>query len=231
MFKQILSLAAVSILCFGGEGDVTPLQAQSGPPASQPQAVAADPIPSTTFSTSNVRLHGVDFSGLFDGYYSFNNNHPASGLNNLYNFDDHANQLDLNLLKLTMSHDADPIGFRLDVGFGRTLQLMHNPVPVPGEFRFVEQAYVSLKPKSAKGLQIDLGQFVTSAGSEVTETPDNFNYSRSLLFALGPYYHFGIRTSMPINSSLTVGLQLVNGWNAVVDQYGNNMQTVGVTQR
>jgi len=34
---------------------------------------------------------------------------------------------------------------------------------------------------------------------------------------------------MPIGGSLNVGLQLVNGWNAIVDDHGNNMQTVGLT--
>lgn len=230
VLQRIRDFAALSLTCLCAINWVTPAEAQSGSPASPPDAATAAPIPSTTFSTSNMRLHGLNFSGVFDGYYSFNNNHPASGLNNLYNFDDHADQVDLNMLKLTVSHDADPVGFRVDTGFGRAFQLLHNPVPSPGEFRFIEQAYVSLKPKSAKGLEIDLGAFVSPAGSEVTETAADFNYSRSYLFALGPYYHFGIRTSIPVTSSLSVGLQLVNGWNAIVDQYGNNMQTVGVTQ-
>jgi len=166
---------------------------------------------------------------MFDGYYNFNNNHPASGLNQFYNFDDRGNQVDLNLLKMTVRHDASPIGFQVDVGFGRAFQIMHAPGPDPDAFRFLEQAYISVKPKGWKGFEADFGEFVTSAGSEVIESKDNWNYSRSYLFAFGPYYHFGIRTTMPIGQSLTVGLQLVNGWNAVVDNYGNNMQTVGLT--
>ena len=31
----------------------------------------------------------------------------------------------------------------------------------------VEQAYIDFKPKSWKGVQIDVGEFVTSAGAEV----------------------------------------------------------------
>ncbi len=203
-------------------------QGGSAAPATTPAPAPASA--STAFSTSGVRFDGIDFAGMFDGYYSFNNNHPLAGFNELYNFDDRTNQVDLNMLKLTISHDPDPIGFRVDVGLGRTFELMHNPTPDPAGFKFIEQAYVSVKPKTWKGFEADFGDFVTSAGAEVIETKDNWNYSRSLLFSLAvPYYHFGIRTSMPIGSSVNVGVQVVDGWNEIVDTHGNNMQTVGLT--
>jgi len=198
--------------------------AQAAAPASTP-----DPPPPTTFSNSAVRLDGIDFLGMVDGYYSFNNNHPVPSINQLYNFDDLTNQWDLNLLKLTVSHDPAPIGFRFDLGYGRAFEEMHYPNPDPDFFRYVEQAFISVKPKEWKGLEVDLGDFVTSAGAEVIESKDNWNYSRSLLFSLAiPYYHFGVRASMPIGSSLTVGVQVVNGWNTIVSTHGDNMQTVGI---
>jgi hypothetical protein len=177
-----------------------------------------------------AQWHGVAFSGLADGYYSYNYNHPSSGLNQLYTFDDKTDQWDLNLLKATATKSPRPIGFRADIGLGRAMEIMHTPAPDPPFFNHVEQAYVSLKPKRWKGFEADFGDFVTSAGAEVIETSDDWNYSRSLLFTLAiPFYHFGVRTSMPIGSSVTVGLQLVNGWNKIVDTHGNNMQTVGIT--
>jgi Putative beta-barrel porin-2, OmpL-like. bbp2 len=167
---------------------------------------------------------------MFDGYYSFNNNHPFSGYNQLYNFNDKTDAADLNMLKMTASRDPAPVGFRLDLGFGRAFELIHVPPADPNAFRLIEQAYVSVKPKQLKGFEADFGAFTTSAGAEVIESKDNWNYSRSYLFALSePYMHFGLRTSMPIGSSVTVGLQVVNGWNIIVDQHGNNMQTVGIT--
>lgn len=185
---------------------------------------------STPATSTPLTFDGISLSGMVDGYYSFNNNHPASGLNQLSNFDDKTNQWDLSLLKLTASHDLDPVGFRLDLGVGRTFDLVHTPKPDPEFFDYVEQAYVSVKPKGAKGFEADLGEFATWAGAEVIESKDNWNYSRSLLFVLAsPYYHFGIRTTMPIGSSVTVGVQVVNGWNSIIDQHGNNMQTVGMT--
>jgi hypothetical protein len=81
-----------------------------------------------------MRLDGIDFSGSVDGYYSFDDNHPQSGFNQLYNFDDKTNQADLNLLKLTVSHDPDPVGFRLDLGYGRTMDIIHPPGSTDPDF-------------------------------------------------------------------------------------------------
>ncbi|MBV9083087.1 MAG: porin [Acidobacteriaceae bacterium] len=209
------------------EAQQPPGSGQTTAPATPP---SAPPVPDTTFSSTAIRAGGIDFSGSIDGYYSFNNNHPQSGFNELYNFNDRTNQWDLNLAKLTVSRDPAPIGFRVDVGFGRAFEIEKTPHPDPEFYRFIEQSYVSVKPKGWKGFEADFGEFVTSAGAEVIESKDNWNYSRSLLFAWAiPYYHFGLRTSMPIGSSLSVGFQLVNGWNSIVDQYGNNLKTAGIT--
>ena len=39
--------------------------------------------------------------------------------NGLINFDVKANQFSLNMAKLVLGHDPDPVGFHLDFGFGR----------------------------------------------------------------------------------------------------------------
>lgn len=170
---------------------------------------------------------GIDFSGLVDGYYNFNANHPpnSSNGNQLRNFDYDANTFSLNMAKLTMSHDPDPVGFRVDLGFGKAFNQVLSSEP---NFKHLEQAYISWKPAKGKGFEADFGEFVTSAGAEVIETKDNWNYSRSLLFALAiPYYHVGLRTSMPLTKSFTGGIQIVNGWNNFSDN--NSGKTIGLT--
>lgn len=104
-----------------------------------------------------------------------------------------------------------------DLGFGKAFDTI-NANETNSVMRTIEQAYVSLKPPSAKGFQVDVGKFVTSAGAEVIETNGNWNYSRSLLFALAiPYYHMGVRTSMPVGKHFNGGISIVNGWNNVED--------------
>lgn len=203
-FNTLIVLAALACL---------PLTAQTPAPTSQP-----------TYS-----FGGVTFSGLVDGYYSYNANHPASRVNALRNFDVRANSLSLNMAKMTFEHDADPVGFKLDFGFGRAMDLFNFQDTANGfeNMKYLPQAYLTFKPKNAKGLQFDFGKFYTSAGAEPTETHLNWNYSRALMYANGPYYHFGLRTSMPVNKYLTAGFQLVNGWNNVEDN--NSGKTMGFT--
>src|SRR5208282_4246380 len=183
-------------------------------PAAAPSAQNAAPAATPEASPPTWSIGPIDFSGLVDGYFDFN-----------------ANQFSLNMAKLSMSHTADPVGFQVDFGFGRAFDVIHasEPNDAPGILRNIEQAYVSLKPAALKGFEIDLGQFVTSAGAEVIETNSNWNYSRSLLFAWAiPYYHFGIRTSLPIGKHFTGGVQLINGWNNTEDS--NSGKTLGLTE-
>jgi hypothetical protein len=170
----------------------------------------------------------ITFSGLVDGYYGMNFNHPQSRVNQLRNFDVKANEFSLSKAKLSMEHAAEPVGFRVDLGFGKAFDMIHGAEMAPSAFRNIEQAYVSLKPAAAKGLQLDFGKYVTSAGAEVIETHSNWNYSRSLLFAWAiPYYHMGLRASMPAGKHFTAGFQLVNGWNNVEDN--NTGKTIGLS--
>lgn len=196
--------------------------APAAQPAATPPAAPAAPAPPTW------SVGPIDFSGLVDGYYNFNFNHPASGINQTYNFDYQANQFSLNMAKLSMSHTADPVGFQVDFGFGKAFDLIHNTGELePAIFKNIEQAYVSLKPLKNNGLQFDFGEFVTSAGAEVIESHSNWNYSRSLLFALAvPYYHFGLRVTEPMGKYFTGGVQIVNGWNNIEDN--NSGKTIGV---
>jgi len=208
-------------------------QAATSAPAAQDPAPAAPPpaqSPAATPAPPTWSVGPIDFSGLVDGYYSFNFNHPSSQLNQLYNFDVKANQFSLNMAKLTLAHSPDPVGFQVDLGFGRAFDIIHagEPNTAPSFLRNIEQAYLSLKPPKAKGFEVDFGQFVTSAGAEVIEANSNWNYSRSLLFAWAiPYYHFGVRTSFPVGKYFTGGVQLLNGWNDTEDN--NSGKTVGLT--
>ncbi len=186
------------------------------------------PTPPATPPPTNGNSLGFDISGHIDGYYSLNFNHPASRNNNLRNFDVKANQFSLNMAEIVLERAAEPVGFRIDFGFGKAYDIVHGTEPSADAFRYIQQAYVTFKPAGAKGLQVDFGKFVTSAGAEVIETHSNWNYSRSLLFAWAiPYYHFGARVSHPIHKNFTAGVQLVNGWNSVEDT--NTGKTVGLT--
>ncbi len=193
-------------------GDQTPAPVPAPAPAPGPPAFSLGP---------------VNFGGLIDGYYSLNFNHPAFG-NQLYNFDAFADQFALNQAKLSISHNANPVGFQLDIGFGQAFDIVHATDPdrtIPF-LRNIEQAYVSWKPVKNQGLELDFGQFVSSVGAEVFETNSNWNYSRSLLFASTPYYHAGVRITDPIGKYFTGGIQIINGWDDTEDN--NTGKSIGL---
>ena len=207
----------IAPLCFAQ----TPASSDKPPADQNTPAPAAAPAPSAWTKA------GMDFYVLGDVYGDINFNHPASGYNQLYNFNVNANQVHLNMAKFSVEKSSGIVGFRFDVGGGRAFDVIGGTDKAPDGFKYIEQAYISFKPPKAHGLQIDFGKFVTSAGAEVVETNSNWNYSRSLLFAWAiPYYHFGLRTTIPVTKTFTTGVQVVNGWNNLDDN--NSGKTVGI---
>lgn len=167
----------------------------------------------------------VKFTGVVDAFYSADLNHPASRLGQFRNFDwKQGGELDA--AEINVERDGARFGFRLDAGFGEMFRIMNLADPWAGPNRYISQAFISYKPP-VNGMRLDFGKFYTSAGAEGAEAYNNFNYSRSLLFTLGePYYHFGLRATIPAMKSFTAGVQLVNGWNDVRDN--NSGKTVGL---
>jgi hypothetical protein len=93
-----------------------------------------------------------------------------------------------------------------------------------GPNEYVSQAYVTVKPVTDLPLTIDAGKFFTSAGAEAPQgySDQNFNITRSLLFWYGtPLYHTGVRASVPLSSTVTVGAQLLSGTNTIANPHGH----------
>lgn len=168
-----------------------------------------------------------DFVGFIDGYYSYNFNKPGTNKNLFHNFNFNHNQFSLNYAELAIEQKpgTTPVGFRADIGFGDTARWVHSAEPGGLDvWQYFQQAYVSAAHKK---VQIDFGKFVTQHGAEVIETKDNWNYTRSLLFAWAiPYYHFGTRMTVTANDKVSFMASLSNGWNNVVDN--NQGKTLGL---
>ncbi len=220
VLQSITGAALAMAMAAAAHGQATP--APAAPPAPADQAPAAAPA-APTWSVGPM-----DISGMIDGYYSYNANRPSAAangqINDLYNFNDKTDQFSLSQAMIILNHDPDPVGAHIDLFYGRANTLVN----AGGEANYVKQAFLSLKPPKAKGFELDFGKFVTSAGAETIEAKDNWNYSRSLLFAWAiPYFHFGARMSMPVSKTDTIGLQVVNGWNNVTSNNGG--VTIGLT--
>ena len=138
ILTRVLPALFVSLtaIAWGQSGTTTPTQT----PATAPAAAPAPDPPKWTIAP-------VEVSGLLDAYYSFNSNHPSSGFNPLRNFEVRSNQFSMNMTKLSFTHSADPIGFTLDLGFGRAWDVFHATDLTAG-MKYIPQAYDSVKPEN-----------------------------------------------------------------------------------
>ncbi|MGZ4811970.1 MAG: outer membrane beta-barrel protein, partial [Terriglobales bacterium] len=208
--------------------EVADLKQQKAAPASATAAVAA-PAPAAASSTPSPLdaslLGGAALSGFVDTYYGYNLNQPKSQTNQLRSFDFQSNQFSLNLIELNLDKTPDPtnsrLGYHLGLGFGQAMNVVNSTDPAGlGFAQYLKEAYMSYLAPVGKGLQVDLGKFVTPHGAEVIETKDNFNYSRGLLFLYSiPFYHCGARAKYTFSDKYSLTGFLVNGWN---DIYDNN---------
>jgi hypothetical protein len=197
-------------------------------------AAAATPPANPLAGITSV-LGGVNLTGLVDAYYGYNANHPTGGTVT-EPFTQTNSQFSLNLIEFQLDKPVDkssPLGFRLAFGFGQAINAYNNTgsdvaSSLPGAGQYLKEGYLSYMAPIGKGLQIDVGKFVTPAGAEVLETNQNWNYSRSLLFYYAiPYYHFGGRAKYTFNDKWSVTGFAVNGWNNVIAT--NSGKTGGVS--
>ncbi len=177
-------------------------------------------------------LSGLQMSGYVDTSYTMNLESADAGkgrATRARTFDTQPNGFTPNAFNLALEKplsDESHIGFRTDILSGTDAQIIHSTglgAPVPtgdaAESFDLEQAYVTLRAPVGKGLDFKVGKLVTLLGSEVIQSMDNLNFSRTYMFSFSiPVTHTGALVSYPIfgdKGSATVGV--VNGWDTVVE--------------
>lgn len=160
-------------------------------------------------------LERLQYTGLVD---VFGGGHfESADATSLRVFDTNGRGVQLSYAKVGAWFDADPVGFRFDVGFGQTLDVLSFDTTVP-VLRQFEQAYVSGKVPLHRGITVDFGRFVTCAGNETVDSRQSWLYSRSLLFGYAaPFTHTGLRVTAPITDAWTVQVGAVQGWDVILD--------------
>jgi hypothetical protein len=208
----------------------TPALAQSNLLANTGAAPGASPASPPSLAGL---LGPTTLSGFVDVYYGQNFNNPASQTNGLRFFDGGTNQFGLNMVELVVDKAPEAknsrTGYHVALGFGQAMNAVNGSDHGGLGFdQYLKEAYFSYLVPAGKGLQVDVGKFVTPHGAEVIETKDNWNYSRGLLFSYAiPYYHFGARAKYAFNDKYSLTGFFVNGWNNVVDN--NTGKTYGMS--
>jgi len=228
--KRTVSKFALSSL-----GAVALVACVAAPAAAQAAAgTGADPAganqqPDAGAKGAPAVLHGFELGGLADVYYTSYSTEPE-GDALFRNFDTRHDVLRFSMAQVWLTKaptDDSRAGMNLKFNFGHASKLINAYEPSSARvLENIEQAYGSYLIPAGKGLQVDAGKFVTQHGAEVIEAKDNWNYSRSLLFALAiPYYHTGVRATYTASDKVTLMGDVVTGWNSVKDNNGG--KTVG----
>jgi len=200
----------------------------------QPKPPDATPPPDPDKVTLNF-FRGTEIGGLVDAYYFWNNNK----VNPLYQaFNTLYNNFDVSMAEvwIAKSPTADSrVGYKIRTTFGSAADIMASAsgqFAAESPYKNIEEAYGSYLAPVGKGLQIDVGKFVTNAGAEVIEAKDDWNYARSLLFQLAiPLYHSGIRVTYSPNDKFTLMGGVINGWNVVHDNNTAKSMMASVTYK
>jgi hypothetical protein len=136
--------------------------------------------------------------------------------------------LKLNQLALVIEREYDSskdidFGFRMDQIFGTDSQLNASFNLLDNESHEtsydIAQLYGQLWIKTGddQGLELTFGKWYTTVGSEVIPSPDNWLYSRSMLFGYGPFTHTGLLARYYFSSNFNIHLGASRGW----DQWGD----------
>lgn len=212
-----------------------PSASASTAPAATTQNLVAQTPNSTSASAPTISslLGPTTLSGFIDTYYGYNSNQPSSLTNGNQFFNPYSNQFGLNLIELILDKPPDATasrtGYHVALGFGSAMNAINGSDPGGlGFAQYLKEGYFSYLAPVGKGLQVDVGKFVTPAGAEVIESKDNWNYTRSLLFYYAiPYFHYGARAKYVFNDKFSLTGYLVNGWNDIVA--ANSGKTYGLS--
>ena len=175
-----------------------------------------------------------------DGYIQTNFNRPYNRLNQLRAYDQSSNSFSLNQANVVIENAPNleqnrRFGFRLDLQYGQATEVAQgNPANElrPEAFRPLWQAYGTyVAPVGKRDVTIDVGKWAGSLGYETNYTKDNFNYSRAYFFNFLPFYHFGVRASVPVTKKLTATYWLVNGANQSEDFNSSKSQAILLTYK
>jgi hypothetical protein len=130
--------------------------------------------------------------------------------------------MSVNLAQLDLMLDAQPVGFRLALGFGTSTEVVHGFEPTgpfvgPEVWQHVIQASVQWNTGAGRGLLLEGGVYPSHIGLESLQSRLNWNYTRSWLGELTPYYQAGLKLAYPLSDRWSGQIHVLNGWQTIAD--------------
>jgi len=147
-------------------------------------------------------MNGLLFATLFSGFLDL---HATP--------DDR--QFNIALAQVQWSRVAtkeEPVGFTLSLIAGDGADFVHSGEP-DDTFRNVYQASVAYRVNDA--LALEGGIYPSHIGLESFHSKDDWNYTRSHLADLSPYYQAGVKATYAINDRWSAQLHVLNGFQLI----------------
>ncbi|QSQ21262.1 porin [Pyxidicoccus parkwayensis] len=165
-------------------------------------------------------LSRLKVEGGVDTYYAYNFNRPADSANFIPGTGTTAkrhNEASINLASLGVSLAPAPVGFRVLLGLGTAMDVLHMAEPRgiavgPEVWRLLQQA--SLNYATGK-LTLEAGVYPSHIGLESLQSQLNWTYTRSWMGELSPYYQTGLKGTWKFNDTWSAQLHLLNGWQTI----------------
>jgi hypothetical protein len=162
--------------------------------------------------------------GWVDAGFAFNANRPPDRRNFAFDAGStaaRANEVNLNQAVVGVSARRGRLGLELAFGTGTGLEQLHSGEPTghaagQGLWRYLWRASLLYEAPLGRGLTVEAGVFRGHIGIESFETYPNWNYTRSWMGELTPYYQAGLRVAYPFTDELWAEVHLLNGWQTII---------------
>ncbi len=228
--RSLVGIGIGMLLSLGG-GNAVFAQGPAAPASTPTQTLQErlDSLEKKIDAPSIWKTLGFKASGFLDVAYTHNFNNPNSNLNQLHIFDTGANSFSPHMAQLMFERPAegggsgaDRFGFRTRLNFGndaRVTRARTNFAPGTSNNELdLQEVYGEYIAPVGNGLKIQAGKMNTLIGYEVINSPDNLNFSRSLMFGLGQAFTTtGVRLSYVFNPVVSASIGVINGWDNVDD--------------
>ncbi len=170
----------------------------------------------------------VTLGGYAEVFWQYNFNRPVNGVTAFRAFDVVHNAFTVSNLVLDAQWNWQRVSGRIALQVGHTANLMYasepNPIGLrgvvptgPDVWKWIQQAWIAYNAPVGRGLLFEAGIFLSPIGPEGMAVKDQWNWSRSNLFAALPYYHTGARATYSLTPTMALSVGGYNGWNSVVD--------------
>jgi len=173
-----------------------------------------------------LEASGISMTGYVDSAYTHANRDIQTGFSPRV-FDSYNNSFVLHQVGLQIAKQPKSgVGGLVNVTMGRDATIIHSSPDASTSTFDITQGYLQY---ASGALTVIGGKFTTLHGTEVIWSPNNANYSRSLLFGSVPFTHTGVRGTFAMSDSLSLIAGLNNGWDQLTDANRDKTLELGVT--